>query len=224
MKLDQKKWMAYAAAGTAAAFTTATAENDAFADIHYSGIVNISVAGTTTGYFNVVALTAFADAGTTVALARHGFFSATGASGAAQFGAFGQVAGTAPGFIYASKLAYGLNVSTLPNFNPASYFNTLAWGGGYTLSQWLAPGQGYLAFTFDLGAGTQFAWARLDMTGSPNNSFTIVDWAYGDVGQALKTGQISAIPEAGSLGALALGAVGLLSWRRSRRKDAQVAA
>ena len=53
------------------------------------------------------------------------------------------------------------------------------------------------------------------MDGAPGNTFTLVDYAYGDVGDGITAGQV---PETGSLALLALGGVGLVAWRKRRAK------
>ena len=53
------------------------------------------------------------------------------------------------------------------------------------------------------------------MNGSPDNSYTMVDYAWGDVGDTILTGQV---PEPGSLALLAVGAVGLARLARQRAK------
>jgi LPXTG-motif cell wall-anchored protein len=55
--------------------------------------------------------------------------------------------------------------------------------------------------------------------GGPRNMFAVVDYAYGDPGDRVLAGQTGAntsAPELESLGGLALGAAGLLAWRRRR--------
>jgi hypothetical protein len=118
---------------------------------------------------------------------------------------------------YVSKLpsSGGQNVSGFGNFianvgGPA----TLA-SAGPVFGQWGTPGEGFAAIRFNSGTGIQYGWVRLDM--GAGNSFTVVDYAYGDVGDAILTGQI---PEPGSLGLLALGGAGLLAWRKRRAKAA----
>ena len=56
------------------------------------------------------------------------------------------------------------------------------------------------------------------MMGSPFNNFTLVDYAYGDPGDTIAAGQTSdgTAPTLESLNGLALGAAGLLAWRRGR--------
>ena len=55
------------------------------------------------------------------------------------------------------------------------------------------------------------------MDGAPGNSFTVVDYAYGDAGDSVDTGQV---PEPGSLALLALGGAGLIAWRKRRSAKA----
>ena len=90
---------------------------------------------------------------------------------------------------------------------------------------------------FSSGAGAQYGWVRIQWAGCPDDDFIVKDYAWGDPGDQIKTGQkqlregeaVVAPPAAkgadaapladakGSLGLLALGAVGLQAWRKSRR-------
>ena len=56
-----------------------------------------------------------------------------------------------------------------------------------------------------------------------NARMILVDYAWGDLGDQVRTGQTSsagdqveAIPDQGSLGLLALGGAGLMAWRKRR--------
>jgi hypothetical protein len=64
------------------------------------------------------------------------------------------------------------------------------------------------------------------------HAFILRDFAYGDVGDRIRAGQTSSsemvpqesndiAPQEGSLGALALGAAGLLAWRKRRSRAAR---
>lgn len=91
---------------------------------------------------------------------------------------------------------------------------------GFMASQYwgpfIEPGIGFLGFKFDVGQGTQYGWAQVEMDGPQGNSFTIIDYAFADAGEAIQFGQL---PEPNSLGILALGYIGLVAWRRRRRDD-----
>lgn len=228
--VNARRWAAYATAGAASAFA---ATESADAGIVYSGVINESIRGSTPTYtyggFYGRKIFPMVANGESFALFRHRSFYGT--LGNAHFGGFppggttygsGQPAGfSAAGFLYASNVPYGANVSALPFGGvPAGYWATMAWNSGYGASQFLSPGVGYLGFRFDTGAGTQYGWARVDMDGAPYNGYTLIDWAYADPGEAIAVGQTGVIPEPGSLGLLAAGAVGLLAWRRARAKKA----
>jgi hypothetical protein len=83
---------------------------------------------------------------------------------------------------------------------------------------------GYIGFDFDRGAGIQYGWARIKITGAPLYRFIVLDYAWGDPHQKIRTGQKSAkataeaAPDRGALGLLALGGAGLLAWRRRLRR------
>jgi hypothetical protein len=102
------------------------------------------------------------------------------------------------------------------------------------------PGTYYAGFRFNNGAGRQYGWVRIKWGGCSWNGYIVKDYAWGDPGDQIKAGQrklhedeTQVAPQAaksadaapveagtqGSLGLLALGAVGLRAWRRSRRGD-----
>ena len=150
-----------------------------------------------------------------------GFYFGTSGALSAQFiGVAGTYGGLA--FHYVGKLNFGENITGgnfLPNAGRMRFgaSNPLASGPGYPNSQWASITTGYMAFKFNVGGGTQYGWAQIHMNGPSTNTFTLIDYAFADPGQAIVAGQI---PEPGSLGLLAAGAVGLLLWRQSRAKQA----
>ena len=97
--------------------------------------------------------------------------------------------------------------------------------GGDLQGQGMHRGIGFIGFRFNNGAGVQYGWARIKMKGGgPAQHFILLDYAYADPGERLTAGQTSEgilsdeqAPDQGSLGGLALGAVGLLAWRKSRK-------
>ncbi|HEX2747612.1 MAG TPA: PEP-CTERM sorting domain-containing protein, partial [Verrucomicrobiales bacterium] len=109
-------------------------------------------------------------------------------------------------FDYVTKVPAGSAISSLAF--PALDFATMAYNGGYGGDQFLDAGMGFIGVQFD---GDRFGWVRVNMSGSPLNAFTIVDYAYGGHGEAINAGQV---PEPSSLGLLAMGATGLAAWRR----------
>ena len=244
-QIPQSRWVAYASAGAA---TALAGVGSAEAAIHYSGAVNapFPTGSSAIGSFALdnAAILRFVNIFTGGGVGPGGIalFRIQGAAVSNMF------LGTAAGaFRYPSNLAFGANIAAGPfaAFNGA-YFATLAYGNGYTHSKWLQGGTGFIGFQFNGGSGIEYGWARVTMTGdianegatnsgdrltsvsvahsgirridAPGNSFTVVDYAWGDVGTAITAGQV---PEPSSLGLLAVGAAGLLVWRKRRAKIAE---
>ena len=81
---------------------------------------------------------------------------------------------------------------------------------------------GYVGFRFNNGAGIQYGWARVVFSGSDEHAFRVLAYAYADPGEPITAGQRPSdeqAPDEGSLGWLALGAAGLLAWRKSRSRS-----
>ncbi len=156
--------------------------------------------------------------GVAFATASNGTFNSI----AKTFSAGSSNSGSSSSFV--AKLPYGLFISGLSSFFAKNSTGTLA--RAYSYGPFRDPGEGYLAFQFNVGNGTQYGWARVETLDSEDisfNDFIIRDYAYSDPGDSLFAGQTENIPEPGSLGLLATGAAGLLAWRR-RRKPAPSAA
>ena len=96
----------------------------------------------------------------------------------------------------------------------------------YGLTVWHQGDTNFVGFKFDDRTGTHYGWARVRIEVAPNFKawFTLIDYAYADPGELITAGQTSdaaqpnQIPKQGSLGALALGAAGLLAWRKRRSR------
>jgi hypothetical protein len=127
-------------------------------------------------------------------------------------GVAGFVAGP---YNYVTKVAYNAAISGLAFLTAAQVGAgaTMAFNTGYGNDQFLAPGVGFIGVKFNVN---QFGWIRVNMNGAPLNSFTVVDFAYAGPGEPIRAGEV---PEPSSLAALALGAIGIAGWRKSRRKQ-----
>jgi MYXO-CTERM domain-containing protein len=123
-----------------------------------------------------------------------------------------------------SKLPFGEHISagSFRDVIDGNFSGVLA-SGRRSYTQWADRGIGFVGFRFNSGAGTQYGWVRVGMKRVPENAFKVLDYAYADPGEPIRAGQTSSdeqSPAQGSLGWLALGAVGLLAWRKSRSRTA----
>ena len=229
--LSTARWTSYAiAAGATAVAGTPTAE----AEIHYSGLVNYKFQSDSRGYESHIFPLSH---GAVLA----GFRYVRGnvdnsATLAIQGGAVSNAFR-----IYSPSFADSV-AAALPRGAVVSqgYFNGFGLGRlqdyACEFPTFLEPGFYYAGFRFDSGAGKQYGWVRIRWGGCSANKYIVKDYAWGDPGDQIKAGQkklhvdetqaaksADAAPvEAGtqgSLGLLALGAVGLQAWRRSRRVD-----
>ncbi len=130
--------------------------------------------------------------------------------------------------ISVSKLGKHAVISAGP-FIPVGGFlverSAMQWGGsGYPTGQFQA-GLGAIGFKFNNGAGDQYGWVRVRSEGFPSFKFLVFDYAYGDPGDVVRVGRrqkpSDSVPAMESLGGLALGAAGLLAWRKSRSQAAR---
>jgi len=220
----KRRWVAYAAAG---ASTALVGSNSAEAAIHYSGLLHERFVP---GEDHQKVFPLVDQTGVSL------FFEHIGNLAACSLiGGGGDEHGIAQNyFSYAKKLSFGVNVSTAARFwdpyQNGGFPLPMAFGSGgshncsCTETYFGHPGTGFVGFRFDTGAGLQYGWVRVKMTGRPENAFRVVDYAYADPGEPItagqrKSGQQSSAdqsPDQGSLGWLALGAVGLIAWRKSR--------
>src|SRR5215469_9146128 len=161
-------------------------------------------------------------------------FCDTQYGGGAYFGVFGRYGASFAGFYNpscnrfnhlasVSRLVRGDLISNRPFVAAQSGNVALAThdfcGGGF-VGQFDGKGTGFIGFkVHSPGGGDQYGWVRIQMQSgiNPNQIFRLIDYAWGDVGDTITAGQTSSndmVPEEGSLGGLALGAAGLLAWRK----------
>ena len=232
-KTSNSRWIAYAAASAASALASS---NSAEAEIHYSGLVLHEFPGTTTfsGANFPLDNGVFLRADKQINRSRGSGFGALRISPVTHSSFVGQlgIIGFSKYIGYFSKLAQGVNLSGLNfTYNCSHTINPNCFGGfigygSYPQNQFTTNGRGFIGFRFNRGAGLQYAWVRVKDSGNPVHRFVLVDYAWGDPGDSLATGQKSSSPDdvvtdSGSLGLLAVGAVGLLAWRKRRAKAAR---
>ena len=240
--IEHKRWAGYATAALASGFTFSLAES-AEAEIHYSGPINQEVPSGWC-YFTSWYYTPGSCQGDGFVLplgnvgfiwVYHQIFTSCYAR-CYPYGGSAFLGISAPG---AAVRGVGASVSRLL---PGDLISAGQFGGGYVLAsslrqsgqggQFQAPGPAAVGFKFNTGAGEQYGWVRVRMGGFPGNTFGVVDYAVGDPGEVVKAGQKrshtptptptpTSTPrhspaDLESLGGLALGAAGLLAWRRRR--------
>jgi hypothetical protein len=206
--MTNSRWVAYGTAGMATALGAAAAE----ADIHYSGIINEPVSfGAKTFPLSNGAVLSFVHYQTTTDYTSAKFE------------------------LRSAAVSNGWRSDDFipKNLGPNRPVSNGDFGDGRGIlatspfSQYDFQRRGFaiVGFKFNTGAGTQYGWARLRMRGDvpPKNSFFVVDYAWADVGErirTLQTHQLSqehgAVSPSGSLGLLALGKAGLELWRAQR--------
>ena len=209
--IGKTRWVAYAAAGAATALAGSQSVDAA---IHYSGVLDVHFPA------DRERIKAFPlDQPGDSLFFEHIFpcegalFYINGIGSAAFRGYAGYVS-------LVSKLSFGQNIS-LGRFGTQGYGWLAATETCFSNSgPWRDRGTGYVGFRFNNGAGIQYGWARVQMLGeSEGNAFRVVAYAYADPGEPITAGQRpfdEQAPDKGSLGWLALGAAGLLAWRKRR--------
>ena len=228
--ITNSRWLAYATAGAASAFTCA---NSAEATVHYSGIIHLffgSVCDKTARF-------QLDQPGDSIRLRHNLNFCGTDSYGGwAHFGILGRAGASIAGFynpcpsvhvVSVSKLNRGQLISRRPFLAPNS--GLLAgfdfYCGSSSAGQF-DSGVGFIGFKFNNGSGDQYGWVRVKFANRhpSDHDFLLVDYAYADPGEPIRAGQKSSnemVPAEGSLGGLALGAAGLLAWRKSRSRAAR---
>jgi hypothetical protein len=227
--IAKTRWAAYATAGLASSFISA---NSAEATIHYSGLINQPF----TGCDRHTATFQLDQPGDVIRLRHDLFICYSDYGGGAYFGVVG-LAGASFAGLYppscnnladlasVSKLERGNLISNRPflHFRASGILASAIGCGTGWAGQFDGEGIGFIGFKFNNGSGDQYGWVRIWMSrgNNPNLNFQLIDYAYGDVGDRIRAGQTSSnemVPEEGSLGWLALGAAGLLAWRKRRSR------
>jgi len=211
------RWTAYMAAAAASTFA---GEGSAEAEIHYSGHVAIKLKGNAHASLPLSngASLYFENIGGTTFWQDFNFLMKGAISGSARGDDFGF------GRVFLSNLRPGENVSAGRFYSVTGNPNY-----GVLISNWSdgefapngGPNQGYVGFRFNTGNGTQYGWARIETRNDSKNRIhdVIKEYAWGDVGDSILTGQKHSLQPAnansvlGSLSLLAFGARGLDAWR-----------
>ena len=229
LSLSETRWLAYATAGVAGAFGLSSS---AEAEIHYSGNVSIELTGNAQASLplsNGASLVFKNIFGGSTFLQDFYFLIKEVISGSAR----GYASTTLRDRRFLSNLPPRENVS-------AGEFLSVAGspGHGVLISNWsdgaFSPiggwPRGFVGFRFNTGNGAQYGWARIQTKNDSNNHIhdVIKDYAWGDVGDRIRTGQkssagnmVDTVTESGSVGLLALGAAGLVAWRKRREQATQ---
>jgi MYXO-CTERM domain-containing protein len=223
LSISETRWLAYATAGVAGAFGLSSS---AEAEIHYSGNVSIKLTGNAQASLplsNGVSLV-FENLFGGSTFLQDFYFSIKGVTSAS----------AREGRIHhwLLDLPPGENVSagTFRSVagNPDRGIIFTFWSDGYFQPYYGT--RGFVGFRFNTGKGTQYGWARIQTRRDINNRAheTIKDYAWGDVGDRIRTGQksssgdmVDAVTDSGSVGLLALGAAGLVAWRKRREPATQ---
>jgi hypothetical protein len=223
LSISETRWLAYATAGVAGAFGLSSS---AEAEIHYSGNVSIKLTGNAQASLplsNGVSLV-FENLFGGSTFLQDFYFSIKGViSASAREGRIHQ---------WLLDLPTGENVSagTFRSVagNPDRGIIFTFWSDGYFQPYYGT--RGFVGFRFNTGKGTQYGWARIQTRRDINNRAheTIKDYAWGDVGDRIRTGQksssgdmVDAVTDSGSVGLLALGAAGLVAWPKRREPATQ---
>ncbi len=223
--IPNSRWLTYATAGAASALACGHPDS-AEATIHYSGPINQWIGESNHREFPLD------QRGDSIRLRHDQVFSEQGYGGTAWFGIAG-LAGAAFAGFYHPCTVFPFFVSNLKRGQVISNQQFLARPaagllyGSRSIACSSYHGQfngapGYVGFKFNNGHGDQYGWARLAIRGH-DHAIALIDYAYGDVGDTIGAGQRSGhdLPELESLAGLAVGAVGLLAWRRKRSPAAR---
>ena len=219
------RWAAYATAGAASAVTCV---DSAQATIHYSGRINQK--------FHYESVTFQLDQLGDSFYLNHEphYYSTSSIRGASAHFGINALAGASFAGFY-NTCAYNPEVASISNLDRGDVISAKPFVpgdrgilftadgfdcGGGNRGQFGGEEIAFIGFKFNNGNGDRYGWARIK-TGGPDAAYKLIDYAYGDVGDRIRAGQTSSnemLPEEGSLGWLAVGAVGLMAWRKIRSR------
>jgi hypothetical protein len=226
-RIANSRWFAYGIAGAATALGATTAE----AEIHYSGIINELIFFTEATFpLSNGAVLWFKHSGTNTSYRRAWFElrSAAVSNGwrSDSFYGYRRLKRLAPNHPVANAKAASSRLEAHFGQGFAALATSPFCDGYEFCERKFGSIVGILGFKFNTGGGTQFGWARVRMRFPPRipeNGFYVVDYAWADVGELIRTGQTDdlsqeqgAVSPSGSLGLLALGKAGLELWRAQR--------
>jgi hypothetical protein len=214
------RWAAYAAA----AASTLAGAGSAEAEIHYSGNVSTRLTG------NAQASLPLSNG---ASLVFENIYGGTFFLQHFHFLMNGVISGSARTYFHSFNRGLLDNLPPGENVSAGEFFSVAGNPGFGALFTFLSDGEfappysgggwtrGFVGFRFNIGNGMQYGWARiqtrLDFQRRAHD--VIRDYAWGDVGDAILTGQKHSLQPAeansalGSLGLLAFGAQGLDAWR-----------
>ena len=214
--LSETRWLAYATAGVASAFGLSSS---AEAEIHYSGDVSIRLAG------NAHATLPLSNG---ASLVFENLYGGSYYLQAANFLMKNVISGSARGyFLGGSGRNLLSNLRRRENVSAGAFVSVTGNPGlgvlfSFESGAFKPDAMGFVGFRFNIsGNGAQYGWARIatrrDLQGRLR--YIIEDYAWGDVGDVIRTGQTQSLQQGnansvlGSLGMLAFGAQGLDAWR-----------
>jgi len=211
--VSNSRWLAYAVAGAAGAFSAA---NSAEAEIHYSGVINV-LFSPDVSKIKKLPLDQVAD----YLVFKRGHDG----GGRPHVGMFFRIKDVyGPGQFIGTEFSTGASVYALRpgRYVSAGHFTFPAYTYG-SLNDPHFASPSFVGFNFRGGSGFQYGWARVYFN-KDTLDFTVIDYAWADPGESIKTGQTSSSRQGsnrateGSLGLLALGCAGLMAWRQRRAK------
>jgi len=223
--LSTRRWTAYMAAAAASTFAGASSSE---AEIHYSGPINVSLTRNAHANLPLSNGASLVFQNSYLSLFYQKFYFLTR----------GVNSGSAREWFSTNTFRFRRFLSKVPSQRYVSHgdFGDVAGHPGHgvlisgTDGSFTPPTRGFVAFRFNTGNGTQYGWARIQTRRDINNRAheTIKDYAWGDVGDRIRTGQksssgdmVDAVTDSGSVGLLALGAAGLVAWRKRREPATQ---